>query len=229
MYSGQLYLLSFHLKVFLSMPSSFVTLLPALWNSGSIITSTVGVRRDICDLRIWEGWLRQHPPWCTRVGMAPVSSGAQQWAQSLVLPDIACSHLGLQHPFTFRHIPYYSNSYIFWQEIPTQLDGTHRMFLFFASLSCSFPQAMCVFFYILAQKWFNRKKPSQRRASGKGFAMGNKSMWPLIYGTFALFFLLHSLQYTGIYGIFCKKSSLWSWRGSFVTAGLWFVACKIAE
>lgn len=105
------------------------------------------------------------------------------------------------------HIPYYSNSYTFWQEISTQLDWIHRMFLFFASLNCSFPQAMC-FLYIPAQKSFNRKKSSQRSASGKGSGRGNKIMFLLFYGVFTQFFLLDSLHWTSNYCIFCKKSSL---------------------
>lgn len=80
-----------------------------------------------------------------------------------------------RHPFsfTFMHILYCSNSHTFWQEISTQLDWVHRMFLIFASLNCSFPQAMC-FLYIPAQKSFNRKKSSQRSASGKGSGMGKQ-------------------------------------------------------
>lgn len=142
------------------------------------------VKRDICDPRIWARWLSQHLlPWCTRVGTATVSSGAWQWEHShwffswYSLQSIWDS----RHPFsfTFMHIPYYSNSYTFWQEISTQLDWIHRMFLFFASLNCSFPQAMC-FLYITAQKSLNRKKSSQISASGKGSGMGNKKHVPSV-------------------------------------------------
>lgn len=100
-------------------------------------------------------------PLVYRVGTATVSSGAWQWEQSRVFPDIACNPSGTSILIHIHAHPLLLQLPHLWQEISTQLDWVHRMCLFFASLNCSFPQAMC-FLYISAQKSFNRKRSSQR-------------------------------------------------------------------
>lgn len=102
--------------------------------------------------------------------------------QSLVFPDIACNPSGTLDIHSHSHSctsPITPTPTPFGRKYPHSWTGFIGCFYFFASLNCSFPQAMC-FLYITAQKSLNRKKSSQISASGKGSGMGNKKHVPSV-------------------------------------------------
>lgn len=161
-----------------------MTVLPVFWNPPGIIMTTMRMKGDMQDPRIWERWRSQHPPLvCTgRDGYCAIWSMTMR-TQSLALPDRARRPSGPPDIHSHSHSctsPTTPTPTPFGRKYPHS--WIHSMFLFWPHYTVAFlKQCVYIFFYNLAQKSCNRKKASQRSASGRSLRMGTKKSMLLLF------------------------------------------------